>query len=208
MYTVMITGGLGSGKSTLVRLLCEHGATSFDTDEIGHAILQEDEQAKEELLDYFGDVILNEDGSINRAILAELAFGSPQTLQALNDIMLPRIIERASEYLLNIHCVPLSNAPVMVLEVPLLSQVPEFAKLADERIAVMAPFGVRLDRAIARGMQRTDAEARIKAQATDDELKACTDIICENNATLEQLKEWAKNWWNAHIDAKDWEMPW
>ena len=208
MYTVMIAGGLGSGKSTLTRILCEHGATSFDTDEIGHAILEEDTQAKEELLDYFGDIILNEDNSINRATLAELAFGSPQSLKALNDIMLPRIIEQASGYILNIHCVPLSNAPVMVLEVPLLSQVSDFAKLADERLAVVAQYETRLMRAMKRGMSRLDAQARMDMQATDDELRKIVDTVCENNGTLEQLQDWAKGWWNTHIKAKDWENPW
>ncbi len=208
MYTVMIAGGLGAGKSSLTHILCEHGASSYDMDEIGHSILEEDEQAKEELLESFGDIILNEDNSINRAMLAELAFADKQSLQALNNTMLPRIIERASDYILNIHCVPLSSAPLMVLEVPLLSQVPEFAKLADERIAVVASYEVRLMRAMNRGMQRLDAQARMDMQATDEELEQIVDTVCENNGTLKDLQEWAHSWWNAHVQAKDWQKLW
>ncbi len=204
MYTVMVTGGLGSGKSELVRELCALGATSIDLDEIGHLVLDEDEEARRELAACFGEDIVDGEGMVNRALLARRAFATPQATEQLDAIMSPRILTRAADYLVDVHCVPVSDAPVQVVEVALLDRVPDFAALADECIAVSAPSDLRLARAVERGMDAGDACARIAVQASDAARERIADVVCDNAGTRAELAAWAQSWWDAHVAAGDW----
>lgn len=204
MYTVMVTGGLGSGKSELVRELCALGATGIDLDEIGRLVLEEDEDARDELAARFGDDVLDGEGMVDRPLLARRAFACPQATRQLDDVMLPRILARAADCLVEVHCAPLSDAPVQVVEVALLDRVPDFAALADERIAVSAPSDLRLARAVERGMDAADACARIAAQASDACRERIADTVCENSGTRAELAAWARSWWDAHVAAGDW----
>ena len=204
MYTVMVTGGLGSGKSTLVDLLCEYGAVSIDLDEINRTLLSSNEDYVSELVERFGEGILDEEGAVITAELAKRAFVDEASERALNAIAFPYITELANEYILDVHCTPRSNAKVLVVEVPLLTEVPEFARLADEVIAVNVPSELRLQRAIARGMDAADALARLAVQATDAQRSAIADTLCDNDGTREELAAWADAWWEqtmAKLDA-------
>ena len=204
MYTVMVTGGLGSGKSTLVDLLCEHGAVSIDLDEINRTLLSSNEDYVGELVERFGEGILDEEGAVITAELAKRAFADEASERALNAIAFPYITELANEYILDVHCTPRSDAKVLVVEVPLLTEVPEFARLADEVIAVNVPSELRLQRAIARGMDAADALARLAVQATDAQRSAIADTLCDNDGTREELAAWADAWWEqtmAKLDA-------
>ena len=151
-----------------------------------------------ELAEEFGSAILDDDGSVITGKLAERAFASPEATRAMNAITFPRITERAMEYILNIHCTPRTDAEVLVIEVPLLTEVPEFAKLADEVIAVNASEDVRLMRAIERGMNPADALARIDAQPSDTERDALADTICDNAGSHEELAAWVDQWFEEH----------
>ncbi len=204
MYTVMVTGGLGSGKSTLVDFLCEHGAVSIDLDEINRTLLSSNEDYVGELVERFGEGILDEEGAVITAELAKRAFADEASERALNAIAFPYITELANEYILDVHCTPRSDAKVLVVEVPLLTEVPEFARLADEVIAVNVPSELRLQRAIARGMDAADALARLAVQATDAQRSAIADTLCDNDGTREELAAWADAWWEqtmAKLDA-------
>ena len=164
MYTVMVTGGLGSGKSTLCKLICEHGAMSMNLDEIYRGLLESNENMIADLADRFGDDILDDSGMVIRSKLAEEAFSDEQSTKDLNAITFPYIMAMTNDYLLDVHCVPRSSSKVLVVEVPLLTEVPEFAQLADEIIAVNVPSDVRLQRAVARGMNPVDALRRLQVQ--------------------------------------------
>lgn len=200
MYTVMVTGGLGSGKSTLVGLLCERGAVSIDLDQVGKSVLQDDEAYIAELVERFGEGILDEEGAVVPARLAERAFADEESAHDLDRIALPYIEERADEYILDVHCTPRSDSKVLVVEVAILTEAPELAELADEVIAVSAPSDLRLRRAIARGMGAKDALSRIRVQATDAERAALADTVCENDGSLEELSAWADSWWAATME--------
>ena len=197
MYTAMVTGGLGSGKSTLVGLLCELGAVSIDLDEISHTLLQDDDAYIAELAERFGEGILDECGAVVPARLAARAFATPQATADLNAIAFPHIMQRANDYLLDVHCTPRTSARVLAVEVPLLTEVPQFAELADEVIAVSASPELRLRRAIERGMQPADALARLQRQPTDAQRAAIATTICPNDGSPEQLRSWAQEWWAA-----------
>lgn len=195
MYTVMVTGGIGSGKSALCDLLCAHGALSLDLDEVSHRLLETDEMMIQELVEEFGPGILDEDGAIVPAQLARRAFASPEATKAMNAITFPRILEQVSDYILDVHCVPRHHAKAIVIEVPLLSEVPQLAELADEVIAVSAPSELRLARAVQRGMDADDVLARMAAQPTDPERAKLADTVCDNSGTLADLVAWVDAWW-------------
>lgn len=203
MYTVMVTGGIGSGKSTLVELLCEHGAVSIDLDEINRSLLATNDVMVNELAERFGRDIVNEEGGVNAALLAQRAFADEQSTKDLNAISFPYITEAATDYVLGVECVPRSEAKVLVVEVPLLTEVPEFARLADEVIAVVASSDMRLARAVKRGMDALDVLQRMNMQATDEQRIAIADTVCENISTREDLEAWVDAWWQRRMDALD-----
>lgn len=200
MYTVMVTGGIGSGKSKLVELLCERGAVSIDLDEINRMLISSNAMLISELVDRFGSGILDEDGAIVTSRLARLAFASEQATHDLNAISFPYITEVAINYILNVECVPRTDAKILVVEVPLLTEAPEFARLADEVIAVVAPSDLRLARAVARGMDASDVLARMRVQATDAERTLIADTVCENICSIEELGCWADAWYGERMD--------
>lgn len=199
MYRVIVTGGLGSGKSTLVDLLRDKGALTVDLDEVNRGLLQTNERYVGELVERFGEGILDENGFIVPAQLAGRAFVDEETTRELNAISFPYIIDAASDYLVGVHCAPRTRAKVTVLEVPLLTEVPELAELADEVIAVSAPSELRLRRAIERGMDPLDALQRLQRQASDAERAALATTICDNSGSYEDLAAWADAWWDEHV---------
>ena len=203
MYTVMVTGGLGSGKSTLCKLICEHGAMSMNLDEIYRGLLESNENMIADLADRFGDDILDDSGKVIRSKLAEEAFSDERSTKDLNAITFPYIMAMTNDYLLDVHCVPCSSSKVLVVEVPLLTEVPEFAQLADEIIAVNVPSDVRLQRAVARGMNPADALRRLQVQPTDAERDAIADTICDNSGTEDDLRAWADAWWEERMNKID-----
>lgn len=203
MYTVMVTGGLGSGKSTLCKLICEHGAMSMNLDEIYRGLLESNENMIADLADRFGDDILDDSGMVIRSKLAEEAFSDERSTKDLNAITFPYIMAMTNDYLLDVHCVPCSSSKVLVVEVPLLTEVPEFAQLADEIIAVNVPSDVRLQRAVARGMNPADALRRLQVQPTDAERDAIADTICDNSGTEDDLHAWADAWWEDRMNKID-----
>lgn len=203
MYTVMVTGGLGSGKSTLCKFICEHGAMSMNLDEIYRGLLESNENMIADLADCFGDDILDDSGMVIRSKLAEEAFSDERSTKDLNAITFPYIMAMTNDYLLDVHCVPCSSSKILVVEVPLLTEVPEFAQLADEIIAVNVPSDVRLQRAVARGMNPADALRRLQVQPTDAERDAIADTICDNSGTEDDLRAWADAWWEERMNKID-----
>lgn len=200
MYTVMVTGGIGSGKTTLVELICERGAVSIDLDEINRRLIASNAMLISELAARFGEEILDEDGAVVPSRLARLAFADEQSTRDLNAISFPYITEAATNYILNVECVPRTDAKILVVEVPLLTEAPELAQLADEVIAVTAPSDLRLARAVARGMDASDVLARMRMQPTDAERALIADTVCENICSTEELGNWVDAWYDERME--------
>lgn len=200
MYTVMVTGGLGSGKSTLAGALCSRGAVSINLDEINRMLLSSNAMLIADLAARFGEDILDDEGAVITSLLAQRAFKNEQATKALNDISFPYITEAATDYILGVECVPRTDAKVMVVEVPLLTEVPEFARLADEVIAVVAPSDLRLARAVARGMDALDAMRRMEVQPSDAERIAIADTVYENTSSLDDMSAWVDGWFLERAD--------
>ena len=204
MYTVMITGGIGSGKSTALAYLRRRGATVLSLDAIAHELLTGSPAMKDEIVRTFGEDVLGEDGDIESARLAKVAFATRGSAQLLDSITFPFIIEAANTYILNVHCTPTTKAPVLAIEVPLLAEAPELAGLADEVITVSAAENLRIERAVERGGDFEDISARVALQATDAEREEIAHTVIENSGTLEEFEEKLAAWWDTR-EAAGWK---
>ncbi|MCU1449036.1 MAG: dephospho-CoA kinase [Acidimicrobiales bacterium] len=180
MLLVGLTGGIGSGKSTVAAMLTERGATVVDADQVAREVVEPGMPALAQLVEEFGPGILTPDGRLDRPKLAQVAFVSDDRRKALEAITHPAI---NTEMMRRI-----SEAPpdaIVVMDVPLLVE----AKLRTYEcvIVVEAPVDLRLDRLEARGVGRDDALARMKLQATDEERRAVADHLVDNSADLAHL---------------------
>jgi dephospho-CoA kinase len=180
---VGLTGGIGSGKSTVADLLRAKGAVIVDADQVARAVVEPGEPAFAALVKRFGDGILDADGRLDRAALAAIAFADDEGRQALGDITWPAI---GKEFERQIRVAP--PDAVVVCDIPLLVE----SKAAAARpykavIVVEAPVDLRLDRLETRGVPRDDAERRMAAQATDDERREVATDLVDNGADLEHL---------------------
>jgi dephospho-CoA kinase len=182
----IITGGLGAGKSTATRFFVERGAVVHSLDEIAHDVLTAGSQVLERVAEEFGPGVLAQDGSLDRAALAELAFACHDTAERLNAIVHPEVVAETRRRLAR--STEGERPPsAIILEVPLLAEAPELCDLADEILAINAPEEVRVERAVARGMDRADALHRIACQADDEERAALATKVIDNDADEESF---------------------
>ena len=196
----MITGGAGSGMSTLRRLMCDRGAVNIDLDAIARTLMDNESQMAAELAEEFGLQVLDDDGSVNRAALVQAACGSAAAMRSMNEILFPYIMREANEYILDVHCTPRTRAKVLVIEAPMLTDVPQFAGMADEVIALEVPQLQRLARCVEHGVDTQDAINRIACQASDAERAAVADTVCDNSGSIEELAAWVDAWWEERKD--------
>lgn len=200
MYVVMLTGGLASGKDTVSAYLAQLGATILDLDLIAKEE-QESDDILAQLVAVFGEDILDKEGALDRKLLAERAFADKEKAEKLGDICWPPVLERVTNYILNDGCQPLEHGELLVIQIPLLVETPQFLKLKDEVISVSAPEELRLARAQARGMSAEDAQNRLALQATDEERAAISDTIFDNSGSREALKAQVRGWYLARVNA-------
>ncbi len=173
---VGLTGGIGSGKSTVSRLLEARGAVVVDGDAIARRLVEPGEPALAEIVARFGPAVLHADGTLDRAALAAIVFPDPEALAALDAIMHPRIAARSAELLAGAEA---SGAPVVVYDMPLLVEQGQAGQF-DVVLVVQAPQPVRLARLALRGVAAADAEERMRRQASDEQRAAVADIVLDN----------------------------
>ncbi|QMV85194.1 dephospho-CoA kinase [Corynebacterium hindlerae] len=174
-----LTGGIGSGKSTVATMLRHRGFTIIDADQIARDIVEPGEPALAALIDAFGPDII--DGQrLNRPKLAEIAFASPSATARLNAIMHPRIREETDRRI--------AQAPGdVVYDMPLLVDL-GLHKNMDLVVVVTVDPETRVQRLIGRGLTADDARKRMSAQISDDQRNAAADVLIDNNGTLEELQ--------------------
>jgi dephospho-CoA kinase len=201
MKLVALTGGIGAGKSVVSKRLAARGAVIVDADAIVHALQVPRAPLLDELAARFGAGIIREDGSLDRAGLAAIAFKDDESVQALNGIMHPAVrteifrqvdAERDTDH-------------IVVLDTPLMTPTVvgglEFAAL----VVVDVPIETAVERVVSqRGMPEDDARARISKQISREERIAKADRVIDNSGDLDQLDEqldelWA---WLPTYDAK------
>lgn len=186
MKIIGLTGGIGSGKSTVARILQEHGFPIVDADLIAREIVEPGQPALAELAKEFGEDILNADGSLDRGLLASRAFTTKDTTQRLNNITHPRINQRTQELFDEARE---NGAEAVIYDMPLLIDK-GLHKDMDATIVVHAAEHVRLERLTTkRGLDIDDVRRRINAQIDDETRKQHADILLDNNGTEEDLTQ-------------------
>lgn len=192
MITIGLTGGIGSGKSTVSSRLAELGAFIVDADLVAREIVEPGQPALAELAEAF-DGVLNPDGTLNRAELARQAFATPEATEKLNAITHPRIRARTEELFKQGRE---SGAEVLVYDMPLLIENGEVDKV-DHVLVVDAPDELRIDRLVQhRGLDEDDARRRIAAQIDRATRLNAADTVLDNSGTVEQLLEQVDGFWD------------
>jgi dephospho-CoA kinase len=189
---VGLTGGIGSGKSTVARMLAERGAVVVDADQIARELVEPGGAALAELVTEFGPRILQADGSLSRAELAALAFSDPRATERLNAIMHPLIRAEAER---RIGEEP--QAPVVVYDMPLLVETGQ-RDLVDVVVVVDVPEEVQLDRAVRlRGLDEDDVQRRMSVQASRTDRLARADVVIDNSGSLPRTHEQVDALWES-----------
>ncbi len=193
MKIIGLTGGIGTGKSTVSRFLVEMGAVVINTDEVAHEALQSDIELQQEIAADFGDQILTAEGRIDRKGLGEIVFTNPYALARLNRIMHPRLYETVQAQLENYRQ---QQAEVIILEVPLLIEA-GWTSLVDEVWITVAPEATvlkRLQRQV--GLSAKQALARIRSQMPTQERIKHADVVIDTDCRLDELKARAAQLWS------------
>jgi dephospho-CoA kinase len=214
MLRVGLTGGLGSGKSTVARILRELGAEVIESDELGRALMEPGQHAFQEIVRIFGKEVLLPDGRLNRARLAEMAFRGGR-VKELNAIIHPAVIEAQRRWMEEVFA--RDPAAVAVVVSALIFEVERDARESGEANAVFMELRKRIDRVvlvvasddtkIARYVGRTtpngtnrdaaeaDARSRLAHQIPDSEKALRADYLLENTGNLEALRAQVRELW-------------
>ena len=190
MILVGLTGGIGSGKSTVSALLAERGAVIIDADAITREVQLPGSPVVKELADRFGAEILAADGSLERQALANIVFTDPEALKALNAIVHPAVGREMNRRLIEQR----TTDHVVILDIPLLTENPREG--LQGRIVVDVPVETQVRRLVAhRGFDETDARARIARQATREDRLAGADFVVDNSGTPDDLSPQIDRLW-------------
>jgi dephospho-CoA kinase len=186
---VGLTGQTGSGKSTVSEVFCKAGFAVIDADRVARFVQRKGSPCLAEMVDYYGERILSEDGSLDRPALADIVFRNKSQLEALNAIVYPYI---TGEVLKQIRKHARMNKKIVLLDAPQLfeSRTDDFCELI---ISVVAEKELRKKRIMIRdGINEAQAENRINSQHSQDFFMENSDYILKNNSSLEMLKEVAR----------------
>jgi len=191
MKVIGLTGGIGSGKSTVSKFLAELEAVIIDADKVGHEVLENDSEAWQQVVDAFGRHIVTPDGEIDRKKLGRIVFKSPEALSRLNRIMHPRIYD-AVKAQLGQH--QKQGANVVVVEAPLLIEA-GWTSLVDEVWVTTAPRATVLKRLEQMGLSRAESLARIRSQLPAKERVKHAEVVIDTDCSFEELKAKAGRLW-------------
>jgi dephospho-CoA kinase len=176
---VAITGGIGAGKSEALLAFARHGAATVSSDEIVHRLLHEDEDVRRQLIERFGEGILDDIGQIDRGAIARRVFGDREQLDWLERLLHPRVSQEYLDWREQLGRLP--NPPqVAVTEVPLLYEVGG-EKRFDKVVLVTAPPELRAERSEAAG------ELRENRLIPDEEKAKRADFVYVNDGALQEL---------------------
>ena len=177
---IALTGGIGSGKTTVAARWVELGAREIDADLLAREVVEPSTEGLAEIVERFGKEILLADGSLDRGALAKVAFADDQSRKDLEAILHPRIQRLAAERVKGL-------GGVIVYTIPLLAETN--SKLEFDRVVtVSCDEAVRIDRLVTlRGMSKEEAMGRIAAQASDAEREAKADTVIDSNCPMDEL---------------------
>jgi len=195
MILVGLTGGIGSGKSTVSQLLAARGAVILDADEIVREVQRPGSPVLVALSERFGADVLAPDGSLDRATVAARVFSDPDALKDLNAIVHPAVGAEMNRRILEQR----STDNVVILDIPLLTENPREG--LQGRIVVDVPVETQVERLVQfRGFDEADARARIARQATREQRLSAADFVVDNSGDasalepqIDRLWEWLRS---------------
>ena len=198
VFIVGLTGGIGSGKTSVAKLFATWGATVVDADQIAHNLLAPGSDALRQVAQRFGSGIIDDSGQLNRDALAKIVFTNPTARADLEAITHPLIAAQAWSQLTQ------ANTPIAIYDVPLLAEQALAGNLPpyDGVVVVETELNTRLQRLNQRGLNPTQAKARIANQASDTQRRrvaaqAPHHWIITNNTTPAELQTQTKKVWQA-----------
>jgi len=186
MLLIGLTGGIGSGKSTVAAMLRDQGIRVVDADQIAREVVEPGQPALAELVEVFGQGILNDDGSLNRQELANRAFATEEATNALNTITHPRI-EQETQRQFDLAAAEKEN--FLVYDMPLLVERGLHEEM-DMVIVVHADIEERVRRLVEhRGLDEDDVRRRMSHQVDDVTRLASADVLIDNNGSVDHLRK-------------------
>jgi len=200
MRLVGLTGGIGSGKSTVAARLRELGATVIDADAIVHELQARGQPLLDQMVAAFGADILGPDGALDRQALGERVFRDPEARARLGALVHPKV---GAEMMARVAAAREAGARVVVLDVPLLLEGRQAAGGSDaarapydDVVVVWVPEAVQIERTVARdGCTRDEAERRVRAQMPLDEKRRLADHVIDNSGTRETTAQQVDALW-------------
>lgn len=194
MKTIGLTGGIGSGKSTVSQILAELGAFVIDADKVGHEIYLPGKEAWQQVTAAFGRDILAPDETIDRKKLGALVFGSDEVRKKLNGIVHPLMFHDIDRRIKAKRAEGFTKP--IVVEAAILIEA-NWLPLTDEVWLVVTNKNAVIDRvATQRGLAAKDTEARIASQLSDSERRKHAQVVIENDGSLEELQRKIRVAWN------------
>ena len=188
-----LTGGIGSGKSTVSQCLAELGAVIIDADKVGHEAFEPDTDAWREVVATFGRQILTPAGEIDRKKLGEIVFNQPESLSRLNQIMHPRMYDMMQA---QIEEHRQQGVDVVVIEAAVLIEA-DWTSLVDEVWVTVAPEAMVLERLKKQhGLDEAQTLARIRSQLSSEERGKHADVVLNNDVALDEMKAKVKELWS------------
>lgn len=199
MLTIGLTGGIGSGKTTVTKILAELGAPIIDADKVGHAIYEPSGPAYAEMIAAFGEDILAPDRTIDRKRLGPIVFADPSALRQLNAIVHPKMFARMRAMVGAMRTA--GERKPIVIEAAVLIEA-NWMPLFDEIWLVEAGKQHVVERVeLERGLKREQIEARIRAQLADDQRRKHATVVISNDGTIAELRAKVMKLWEAALAA-------
>jgi len=187
-----LTGGIGSGKSTVSRYLSELGAAIIDADKLGHEVYLPNTESWRDLVKTFGKEILTPADKIDRKKLGTIVFNNPEKLQQLNAIVHPRMFEIAKQ---RIEDNRRKGTQVVILDAPILFET-NWTPLVEEVWVVVANEANVIKRAVARsGLTEEQVRARIGSQMSNKDRIQRAQVVIHNDGTAEDLRNKVNELW-------------
>ncbi len=205
MKLIGLTGGVASGKSTVAQMFSDLGAKVIDTDTIARKVVEPGLQAYQDIVEYFGNTILDKHGIINREKLGALVFSDEKARKKLEEITHPRIGDELQKEIQKFHRAPTkggSETKILLIEAPLLVEAGMHSWLRPF-IVVYASMDIQIERLVKRnGLSKEDAVKRILSQIPLKEKAKLADYTVDNSGTLDNTRHQVYVIWEEVIGQK------